>query len=474
MSTYDFASPGAAAVDEMTAGLLEREKLKRQAMLDELQRQQVESQIKDREANRRIQEENVAGQREAREALADERKQKQIAGVTSLLSPGQDISGTEAASVLPGYLQRTEGGATLPSKQISDAGVKESPSQSDASVPTRQVFMGTPQQIGMKNLADKMRQATEGGKPMNRDQITQAVIDTGVPLAEAGKVVDELTKHTTQSHSYIVDAKGKVVNTLDITGDKDETHVLPNPRADADAGGGMSGLSPQAKDMAAAQIAKTGNWQSLRSLGMGNISHADKIEIMNRAAQFDTATNTFKGDPGLGAPNLAGNAATTKANEAALKDLTQNTAAVESFAQTAKYNRKIFDDIKDDIPDWGNQWLNKPVRWVASSAGSTAMTRLDVVRQSLQSEYGRLISQAKLSGAPLTDSARKDIDAGLGANATVHQFETALDTLEREGANRDKAFNEQIAKTRGALGGATVGGSKPTVDDIKKKHGLSY
>lgn len=469
MSIYDFASPGAAAVDEMTQGLMERQKLAQMAQEMEQRKLLNESLIRDRETNRKIQEANaqslaerVKSEAAAREATADERHQKQIAGVTALLSPGQDITGTEATSVLPGYLQRSEGGATLPSKQISDAGVKDSPSQADASVPTRQVFVGTPQQIGMKNLSTDMRTAQESGKPLNRDQIAQRLIDSGVPIDKVGEGVDHLMKGQGQAHSYIVDPKGKVVNTLDMQGDKDSVHVLPNPHASV--GDGESGLSPEAMRMAAAHIAKTGNWQSLRSLGVGNISHGDKIAIMNLAAQFDTSTNTFKGDANLpvapgAVPNIAGNAAQNTANTKALTDLTTNTAAVESFAATAKKNRKIFDEIKNDIPDWGSQWLNRPVRWVARGAGSEAMTSLDIVRQSLQSEYARLISQAKLSGSALTDSARHDIDAGLRDDATVSQFETALDTLEKEGGNRDAAFKETAAKVKSSLGGATVGGA---------------
>lgn len=249
MSFYDFASPGGEAVDAMTAGLLQREQLKRQAMLDELNRQNIQSQMADRESNRRIQDENAKSLAAEREAAAADRKQKEVAGVIQTLKPGQDITGTSAAGLVPGYLQHTEGGATLPSTQFAQALVPgetaptsggsvttKSESQPDASVPTRQVYTGTPQQVGMKNLSDEMRQATEGGKPLNRDQIAQRLIDVGVPIDKVGEGVDHLFKGQGQAHAYVLDANGKVVNTLDIQGDKDMVHGLPKPNDPTAAG----------------------------------------------------------------------------------------------------------------------------------------------------------------------------------------------------------------------------------------------
>jgi len=513
MSFYDFASPGSEAHDAIIAGLLQREQLKRQAMLDELNKQNVQSQMADRDANREIQRQNAASLEEERLAHADERRSKAIAGVTSRLTPGQDITGTDAVDTLPTYLQKTEGGATLPSNQtvgvmqanpqaeaVSEE-TKASPSQKDASVPERKVYIGTSLQLGLKQLADEVEKSQAAGTPMDQGKVTERAMALGIPASDVKNYVEEMFKRGHQAKLHVIDASGKEVNSIDINSDHDLVHGLPKPGDDS--GLPAQGLTPQALDMVAAAYAR-GDRQTLRSMGWGKASKADKLAIINRAASYDPASGKFadaaspaaspaaapapgggqappQATPAINPPNLVRTAAESEAAKKALGNLTDNYAAVEAFSKTATRNTALFNQIKKDVPDWGSKMLNYPVRAISDKIlGSTGMTDFQAVRQSLQNEYARLISQPRLQGV-LSDSARQEIEGALSPNATIGQLEHALHTFATETENRRLSFAEQIAETKDLLGPAggpakpaPAPGAKPSIADLKAKHKLNY
>jgi len=67
---FDFGSPGGAATDALQAAMLQQDQLKRQAMLDELNKRNIESEIATREQQRKTAEENAVSLRLQREAAA--------------------------------------------------------------------------------------------------------------------------------------------------------------------------------------------------------------------------------------------------------------------------------------------------------------------------------------------------------------------------------------------------------------------
>jgi len=67
---FEFGSPGGAASDAFQSALLQQEELKRQALRDELNKRNIESEIQTREQQRKTAEENAQSLREQREASA--------------------------------------------------------------------------------------------------------------------------------------------------------------------------------------------------------------------------------------------------------------------------------------------------------------------------------------------------------------------------------------------------------------------
>jgi hypothetical protein len=166
-------------------------------------------------------------------------------------------------------------------------------------------------------------------------------------------------------------------------------------------------LTPAGLDIAARRFAMDG---SLPPMGMGKQGAAVRTAIINRAAQLDPTLNT------------GANKAEQAANSASLTQLQKNADAVDAFAKTAESNRAVFDTI----------------------------------RQSLQSEYARLVSQPSLGGQ-LSDSARKEIETALSPNATVAQMKAALDTFATESNNRKNAIAGQLSEVRGRMSGSGSG-----------------
>lgn len=196
-------------------------------------------------------------------------------------------------------------------------------------------------------------------------------------------------------------------------------------------------LTPAALDMAALRYRIDG---TLPPMGMGKAGATVRQAIINRAAEVDPTAN------------IAANKALYGADKASLQKLQQQTDAVTAFENTADRNAQVLRDIAKDIPDFGAKFLNKTVRAAAGRLGSKNMAKFDSIRQSVQNEYARILSNPNLAGT-MSDSARKEAETLLSPDATVGQIAAALDTLKLEASNRRQEYQGQLDVVKGRLGG---------------------
>lgn len=223
--------------------------------------------------------------------------------------------------------------------------------------------------------------------------------------------------------------------------------------------GGLVSLSPQGKALASKMYAKTGQ---LPAAGFGKDAAKIRTEIIDMAATYDPQKDVFT-DPKTGivtpgGPDLAANKASYDANKSALGQVTKTISSVESFAAAAKKNGDLLKRIINKVPDAGATFLNKPAREAMTALGSTDMTSFNILMRSLNNEYARLVSQPNLLGQ-LTDTARKEMESALRADATVDQIRVALDTLQQETGNRAAGLKEQQTSLTGAIKGGDPSGS---------------
>lgn len=196
-------------------------------------------------------------------------------------------------------------------------------------------------------------------------------------------------------------------------------------------------LSGPALDMTANLYAQTG---TLPPMGMGKAGATVRQAIINRAAELNPDAN------------IAQNKASYGADTGSLKKLQAQTDAVSAFESTAAANSKILDDVLKRTPDIGAKFLNKPLRAIEGQLGSEDVAAFNTIRQSVQNEYARIISNPNLSGT-MSDSARKEAETLLSPDATVGQIRAALKILKAEAANRHKSYQDQIGTIKGRMSG---------------------
>lgn len=218
-------------------------------------------------------------------------------------------------------------------------------------------------------------------------------------------------------------------------------------------------LSDQAIDDAARRYLKEG---VLPQMGMGSAGVLNRQLIMNRAAALGRTG-------GEEAPDIAANKASLGADTAALKKLQSMTDAVTAFESTANKNADMLKDVMKDVPDLGVRFLNSPIRSLADQLGSKDMARLNAIRQSVQNEFSRILSNPNLTGQ-LSDSARKEGEKILSGDATVGQMTAALDTLRAEAANRRTSFQGQIDTIKGRIKGKPAATEEGKPEKVRIKY----
>ncbi len=398
-----FQAPGAAAMDEFQQALLRREMMKRQAMLDSLAQQKQQADITNQQAARDAQNRGLDIQQQ-----------------------GQDLMNTQRQDALA-ETKRKEDAALAAVQPPTPGLVGNVPSQ--FAMP-----MDTPSDTsGIGTTAP-----TAGGTTWQENRAKEAAAERLKQLEIDNRPVTDTRPNSVKEFEYNNQqraAQGLPAQTFAQYQNEDANrHQAPVQDA-------AVSLSPEGLDIAARRFAVDG---SLPPMGMGKAGAAVRTAIINRAAQLDPTLNT------------ATNKADYAANAASLTALQKNADAVEAFAKTAEANRKVFDTIAKDVPDSGMPLFNGMLRSGAAATGNTAVSQFNAIRQSLQSEYARLTSQPSLGGQ-LSDSARKEIEAGLSPNASVAQLKAALDTFAQESANRKNAIAGQLSEVRGRMGGSGSG-----------------
>jgi hypothetical protein len=104
MGRYDFHSTGAAVSGALEQFLTEQKAEQRQAMLDELNKQNVQSQMADRVMNRKIQEEGIQASVAQRAALADTLATGQAQKIAEMTRQGTDLTPDTKATLVKGHL----------------------------------------------------------------------------------------------------------------------------------------------------------------------------------------------------------------------------------------------------------------------------------------------------------------------------------------------------------------------------------
>ena len=231
------------------------------------------------------------------------------------------------------------------------------------------------------------------------------------------------------------------------------------------AAGGTDELSPEAVQMGAQVFLKSG---VLPTLGMGAAAATARVAMLNEAARQAKADGSI-GDP-------ATNKALYGAASATLKKLTEQQAAVETFANTADKNLALFEDRASKIVDLGSPWINKPLRSLAKGAlGSEDQAAADMARIAATTEIARVINNPNLAGV-LSDDARKELETAISPSATFKQIEGAAKVVRSEMGNRRGSIGQEIFQVQQNLKGiaqpgANAGGggaTAPKVGDTKK------
>src|SRR5574341_316353 len=196
---YDFVSPWAMAQQALVSYFGKQDALKRQAEIDQLNRRNVESQIADRAANRRIQEEQALSLAEMRKQSASTAAENAAKAETAdVLAQsehvpiGTDITGSafaKRAGKIPGMVASAPVAEPIPQRQgIANL---EKPEEGTTALPgvvmpNKQTFAGTREQQSEAALS----RAMADNPNMSADQLRQAALGAGVPLSRLQGIVE--------------------------------------------------------------------------------------------------------------------------------------------------------------------------------------------------------------------------------------------------------------------------------------------
>lgn len=225
------------------------------------------------------------------------------------------------------------------------------------------------------------------------------------------------------------------------------------------AGGGP--MDDATVDMYARQVAKGGPLPTF----YGANGNTDKRRIANRASTWNAATDQFDSPKGT-TPDLVGNRIDVSAGKGSIEQLTKNINAVGAFKKTADMNSALLKKTMANIPSQNMPtFISSRIRDLAQSFGDPSLAAFEAARQSVSTEYGRLIRQPSLTGV-FTNDAQQKIDAAMKPDSTVGQILAAVDILQQESANRETGFKQQLEEARHSLPGGNVqrpGGGAPAL-----------
>ena len=186
------------------------------------------------------------------------------------------------------------------------------------------------------------------------------------------------------------------------------------------------------------------------SLGLGQNADVKKarLAVVNLAGSI--------GDP-------ATISAKYKGNTAALNKLITQQVAVTTYENTAKKNLDLFLSTVKPVIDSGSPLLNKPLRSIdEKTLGSTDLAAFNVARQVAVNEISRIIAGNPNMTGVLSDSARKEVENFIPANATIKQIYRIAEVLNQDMANRKSSVDDEISSLTGSISDLTSGSSGGT------------
>lgn len=205
------------------------------------------------------------------------------------------------------------------------------------------------------------------------------------------------------------------------------------------------GMSPTSFDQAAEKYWTSGQ---LPPTGRGGPALALNKALMNRAAELHPEGS------------LAANSAEFKANQTSLASLQKNFDQVNAFENTAGKNLDVFLGTAQKVIDSGNPLINRPLRSITGAMGGTDQVAFNTARTTALTEISKVLNSSNASGV-LSDSARHEVEALIGPNATLKQIVSAANILKQDMANRHDAYQQQISDIKGRMGSKAAPQSPP-------------
>jgi hypothetical protein len=224
-----------------------------------------------------------------------------------------------------------------------------------------------------------------------------------------------------------------VINVRPATGSKDDENT---PK-----------LTPQAIESLAQQVASGGD---IPSLGMGKSGAALKAQILNRAAELQSAN----GNDGAAMVSIK---AARKANAASLQDLTKRNGVMAAAKNTAMSNGTLLvNAAAGGAGTTGSPVLNRWQQAYRSGVkGSPDVAAFGLAINTFANEYAKVVSGAT-GAAGVAEGARQEMLKHLSEASTPQQVRRIVSQARLEMASSTNALTSQIRDTQQQLrsGGA--------------------
>ena len=444
MPGYNIQSSGAAFSNSLEDYMVRKAASERQAMLDKQDLKEAQELAKYRQDQLSLKRDELKGEQEDRKIRTAERQeemgQKRVAKAEKtraemqpgdvmtpeMLAEQESLDPAGAAQFFPKPPTSLPGVAAVslgrtPMTRPGPLGIPEQQGITPSTAADVRPFLGTgPQRAAVQTREDA--QAARVAQDQEAAELRRELAD------QADLTRRELAAESNQTRR-------------DIAASRESTDVALD-------------LTPQSLDMAAMMYAKTGQ---LPPMGMGKAGAGARARILNRAAQFDSHAGTFTStEP----PDIAVAKAGFSADQGAMNQLQKNLSAVSAFTGAAEKNAVLFDTLLKKVPETGSALLNKPIRAIETAIGNENMAAFNALRQSLNNEYARIISNPNLVGV-LSDAARKEMQTVLSPSATVGQLKSALKVLKAESRNREQSLQSELDAIRKRIKGGPKSREKP-------------
>lgn len=448
-----YVNPGAAASNAIESWMLDRDTRARQEKLDALKMQQAELELQ-------------AKQQEMRNAEQD-RERKAVIDLQSGLVPG-DVPDAE----LLARSQRV--GLPLPIK-VTPTEVVPGPTEDGSPLTEggQSIYLGTPQyRMQQKAVEDARALAEQKSAGMaaaagaeNPEAVLQGVLKAGGSPAEAKSIMDALQNgqpvyRASADKRSIEEFKGG--QWVPATNIQEKGHWLQEVQPT-----NIHVTTPGPTDGS-----NIPEWKIQMFLRTGQYPAfgADRGGLLRQ--NFDAAVTNYtaakNGQPGLSGDDMAMQGANFAADKKSLADIQPKYDAVTAFMNTADANQVLLKEVLSKVPSTGITGLNGLARAASQVLGSDDMAQFNAAVKTLNDEYARIISQPNLSGV-LTDSAREEMKSVLSPNAQPSQILRALETVGREGHNRQLMFKQQLDEIRGRMAPKSGPASSETPEQRRKR-----